>query len=141
MRVLAGLGAATIALSTPAFGQDDDGWAAAPARSAARSAAPTIVIAFLDSVRHPRGSRGTCPADGRVIIFERGQLPQGGDRVSVGVPCSTQPRDPHGRRGERPIPMRFLQSRTFARLYFDRRGRLVDYEALRLIPEALPPGW
>jgi len=142
MRRMACFGAATVALAMPALAQDDDGWASAAKVAAARSAAPTIVVAFMDSVRQPRGSWGTCPADGKVIILERGQLGHGGDRVSVGVPCATLPRDlPHLSEPVRHIPMRFLHSRTFARLYFDQRGRLVDYEALRLGPEPLPPGW
>jgi hypothetical protein len=96
----------------------------------------------MDSVRQPRGSWGRCPADGRVLVFERGRLPRGGERVSVGVPCSASPHDvPRIAQPARRIPMRFLHDRTFARLYLDERGRLIDYEALRLTSEPLPPGW
>jgi len=142
MHMMAGFGAATLALAAPALAQDGDAWAAAADLAAARSAAPTIVVAFMDSVRQPRGSWGSCPADGKVITFERGQLRHGDERVSVGVPCAALPRDlPHFSEPARRIPMRFLHSRTYARLYLDQRGRLIDYEALRLGPEPLPPGW
>ncbi len=139
MRMLAAIGATTVALAAPAAARDDDGWATAAGLRAARADATTIVIAFMDSVRQPRGSWGTCPADGAVIVFERGRLRYGGERVSAGVPCSTSPHDPA--QPLRRIPMRLLHSRTFARLYFDREGRLIDYEALRLSAEPPPPGW
>jgi hypothetical protein len=142
MRVAKGLYAASMAFATPAFAQGGDGWARAADRAAARAAAPTIVVAYMDSVRRPRGSRGICPADGQVMIFERGQLRNGGVRVSVGVPCATRPGGVPGISGPlRPTPMRSLNSGAFARLFFDRQGRLVDYEPLRLSPEPPPPGW
>src|SRR5436189_1324457 len=119
MKMMAGIGAFTLALAAPAFAQGDDIWATGAGLAGARSAAPTVVVAFVDSVRQPRGSWGRCPADGQVLIVERGALRRGGGRVSVGVPCATRPRDgPHSRVPVRHIPMRFLHSRTFARLYF-----------------------
>ncbi len=139
MRILASIGAAIFALAAPAAAQDDGPWATAAGLRAARADATTIVVALMASVRQPRGSWGTCPADGTVLIFERGRLRYGGERVSVGVPCSTSPHDPA--QPMRRIHMRFLHNRTFARLYFDAQGRLIDYEALRLSPEPLPPGW
>jgi hypothetical protein len=139
MRIPASIGAAFFALAAPAAAQNHDAWAAGSKLGAARAEATTIVLAFMASVRQPRGSWGTCPADGAVLVFERGRLPHGGERVSVGVPCSTSLHDPA--QPMRRIHMRFLHDRTFARLYFDAQGRLIDYEPLRLSPEPLPPGW
>ena len=141
MRIIAGLGAALVALANPAFAQGDEAWATEAGLAAARTSAPTVVVAFMSSVRQPRGSWGTCPADGEVIIFERGRLRYGGERVSVGVPCATRSRGTSLAERSRRIPMRFLHSGTFARLFFDRAGRLVDYEALQLSRVPLPPGW
>jgi len=140
MHMMAGFAAAIAVAAQPVAG-DDEAWATAPDLAAARSGAATVVVAYMDSVRQPRGSWGVCPADGQIIVVERGQLPYGRTRLAVGVPCSTQPRYPAHLSPTRRIPMRFLHSRTFARLYLDQRGRLVDYEALQLSPAPFPPGW
>jgi hypothetical protein len=136
------LAIAAAAIAAPAAAQDDDRWATASALSAARSRAASVVVAFLDSVRQPRGSWGICPADGHVLLIERGAPGMAGQRISVDVPCATMLHSRAWlREPERRIPMRFLHSRTFARIYFDDRGRMVDYEALRLSPEPTLPGW
>lgn len=136
-----GLGVATAAFAAQPLAGDRDAWATAAALAGARAAAPTVVLAFMESVRQPRGTWGHCPADGIVLTVERGQLRRGQTRVSANVPCATQPHAPLASDPLRRIPMRFLHSRTFARLYYDQHGRLIDYQALRLSSEELPPGW
>jgi hypothetical protein len=97
----------------------------------ARAAAAHVVIAFIESARQPRGSRGGCPADGKVVQVERGDRFGFGSQLGVTVPCAAFPgRTPYEL--ERTIPMWAMHDRTYARLYFTAEGRLIDYEPLQL---------
>lgn len=133
--------AVALALAAPASAvQREASWASAEMLAAARAEASLVVVAFIESARHPRGSSGWCPADGRIVRVERGGGLAFSDAVSVSVPCAASRNDAR-RDLERPVPMALMWGGNFARLYFDASRRLVDYEPLRLEPAPLPPHW
>lgn len=97
----------------------------------ARAVAAHVIVARIDSARQPRGSWGMCPADGHVIAAERGTM-KFGDAVAAFVPCQMFAE------GTRWIPMWAMHDGTWARIWFDARGRTLDYEPLQFAPAKGP---
>ena len=133
--------AAAAACAAPASAQPDDPWANAGGLEAARAAAPIVLVAFITSARQPRGAHGLCPADARIVAVERGRAMAFGAPLGVRVPCAASPRSERGSRPARRVPIAFMRDRTWARLYLDAVGRLIDYQPLRLEPAPPPRGW
>ena len=131
---------AAIAVPASAFEREAN-WASTEGLAEARAGAALVVVAFIDSARQPRGSWGSCPADGRVIEVERGGGVAFGDKVSVGVPCSSLPREGQFPNPIRRIPMAFMWDGTYVRLYFTADRGLIDYQPLKLAPAPPPRFW
>ena len=141
MRGLIRAAAAVAICAAPAAAQPADPWASAEGLEAARAEAPIVLVAFITLARQPRGAYGLCPADARIVAVERGRALAFGAPLGVRVPCAASPRSDLGTRPARRVPMAFMRDRTWARVYLDVAGRLIDYQPLRLEPARPPRHW
>ena len=118
--------AAALAVALPATAQRLADWPIAD-REAARAAATLVAIVYVESARQPRGERGNCPVNGRIVRVERGT-------AAFGAPVGAMPPCRMFADGSRDVPMSAMHDGQFARLYFDADRRLLDYEPLVLVP-------
>jgi hypothetical protein len=101
---------------------------------AARSGAARVLLLAIDHVGVPRGTRGQCLVQGRVVEQQRGSGISPGAIVEASIPCAVRP-DPARERG-RLIAMADLRAGGFARLYLAPRLELADFEAIERRGEA-----
>lgn len=92
----------------------------------ARTQAGSVLAIAIDHVGIPRGIRGHCLVQGRVIRVVRGTGPNPGGLIEVSIPCTSE----LYRSGSRRILMRDIREGESAQIYLDARQLLLDFEPL-----------
>ncbi|MDB5668829.1 MAG: hypothetical protein JWL74_1779 [Alphaproteobacteria bacterium] len=90
----------------------------------ARAAAASVLKIAVDHVGIPRGTRGICLVQGRVLAAARGAGLAPGEWIELGIPCIAG-RD---RNGSRRIAMGDMRRGSFAHIYLDEHRTLLDFE-------------